>query len=97
MKQTNKGLVPLVVGKGKEKDMKRIWVSIKVIHHPKIVELLEQSAKEYGYKQQGVLRIRCDVDNFKAIVEESDNINLELVDELFWLSNFNFFFKNFIL
>ncbi|CAK8538722.1 unnamed protein product [Lathyrus sativus] len=96
MKERNKGHVPLVVGKGKEKDMERIWVSIKGIHHPKIVDLLEQSAKEYGYKQQGVLRIRCDVDNFKAIIQ-SDEINLELVDEFFSLSNFNFFLRNFIL
>ncbi|KAL5101421.1 hypothetical protein RYX36_005748, partial [Vicia faba] len=63
--------------------MERIWVSIKEIHHPKIVELLEQSAKEYGYKQKGVLRIRCDVDNFKAIIEESDSINMKIVDDLF--------------
>lgn len=66
MKQSNKGHVPVLVGKGGE-DMERIWVSIKVIHHPKIVEFLEQSAKEYGY-QQGVLRIICDVDDFKDIL-----------------------------
>jgi SAUR family protein len=67
MKQSNKGHVPVLVGKGE--DMERIWVSIKVIHHPKIVEFLEQSAKEYGY-QQGVLRIICDVDDFKDILAD---------------------------
>ncbi|AET00353.2 SAUR-like auxin-responsive family protein [Medicago truncatula] len=70
MKQSNKGHVPVLVGKKEEEeeeDMERIWVSIKVIHHPKIVELLEQSAKEYGY-QQGVLRIRRDIEIFKVIL-----------------------------
>jgi len=68
MKQNNKGHVPVLVGKKEDQeDMERIWVSIKVIHHPKIVEFLEQSAKEYGY-QQGVLRIICDVDDFKDIL-----------------------------
>jgi len=68
MKQSNKGHVPVLVGKKEDQvDMERIWVSIKVIHHPKIVELLEQSAKEYGY-QQGVLRIRRDIEIFKVIL-----------------------------
>lgn len=71
MKQSNKGYVPVLVGKGEEEDIERVWVSIKVIHHPKIVELLEQTAKEYGY-QQGVLRIRCNIDYFKVIL---DNIS----------------------
>ncbi|CAJ2634147.1 unnamed protein product [Trifolium pratense] len=74
MKGSNKGHVPMVVGKGEEnqEDMEKIWVSIKVIHHPKIIKLLDQSVKEYGYPK-GVLRIRCGVENFKAIFANISN------------------------
>ncbi|KAJ1385330.1 Small auxin-up RNA [Sesbania bispinosa] len=61
-----KGYVPVLVGKGE--DMERIHVSIKAIHHPTIVELLDQSAHEYGH-QQGLLRIKCDTHSFKAIID----------------------------
>ncbi|KAK2431523.1 hypothetical protein P8452_44681 [Trifolium repens] len=73
MKVSIKGHVPVLVGKGEgEEDMEKIWVRIKVIHHPKITKLLEQSVKEYGYPK-GVLRIRCGVGSFKAIFANISN------------------------
>lgn len=69
MEEGRKGYVPVLVGKGGH-NMEKIWVSIKAIQHPTIVELLDQSADELGY-QQGLLRIIYDVDNFKAIVDKA--------------------------
>lgn len=72
MNETNKGYVPILVGNGEKEEMEKFWVSIKLIHHPKIVELLEEYAKEYpDYK--GVLRIKCDVESFKAIIANISN------------------------
>ncbi|KAI4305945.1 hypothetical protein L6164_029270 [Bauhinia variegata] len=65
MEEGRKGYVPVLVGKGG--DMEKIWVPIKAIQHPAIVELLEQSADQYGY-QKGLLRISYDADSFKAII-----------------------------
>lgn len=67
-----RGYVPVVVGIGEEDHMEKIWVSIKAIQHVTIVELLEQSANQYGY-QRGLLRIVCDVESFKAILHNISN------------------------
>ncbi|CAJ1971321.1 unnamed protein product [Sphenostylis stenocarpa] len=70
MEAVRKGYVPVLVGK-EGNMMEKIWVSIKVIQHPSIVELLDQSAKEFGYQRQGLLRIMYDPDNFKALIREA--------------------------
>nr|KYP44441.1 hypothetical protein KK1_034076 [Cajanus cajan] len=64
--QSRRGYVPVLVGE-REEDMKKIWVTIEAIQHLTIVELLEQSAKEYGY-QNGLLKITYDANKFKAII-----------------------------
>ncbi|KAK7372817.1 hypothetical protein VNO80_06205 [Phaseolus coccineus] len=70
MEEGRKGYVPVLVGKGGN-TMQKIWVPIKVIQHPTIVELLNQSADEFGYQhQQGVLRITYDANSFKALIQE---------------------------
>jgi len=63
---SRRGYVPVLVGTGKE-DLEKIWVTIKAIQHLTIVELLEQSATEYGY-QNGLLKITCDAAKFKTIL-----------------------------
>lgn len=65
--RSRRGYVPVLVGTGKEGMDEKIWVTIKAIQHLTIVELLEQSAKEYGY-QNGLLKISCDADKFKVIL-----------------------------
>ncbi|KAI9177521.1 hypothetical protein LWI28_016294 [Acer negundo] len=62
-----KGYVPLMVGA--EEVMERIMVPTKLIDHPYIIELLELSAKEYGYNHQGLLKIQYDAHSFKTMVE----------------------------
>lgn len=63
-----KGFVPLHVGTNDEA-MERICIPLKLINHPCFVYLLDQSAKEFGYNQEGLLRISCDVDKFKDILD----------------------------
>ncbi|RDX84392.1 hypothetical protein CR513_34562, partial [Mucuna pruriens] len=63
---SRRGHVPVLVGE-REEDMEKIWVTIKAIQHLTIVELLDQSLKEYGH-QKGLLKIKYDVNKFKAIL-----------------------------
>lgn len=64
-----KGRIPVLVGKKGSHQMEKIWVSIKAINHPTIVELLDHTADKKGY-QQGLLRIMCDINTFKAILDK---------------------------
>ncbi|TKY57200.1 Auxin-induced protein, ARG7 [Spatholobus suberectus] len=68
MEEGRKGYVPVLVGKGGY--IEKIWIPIKAIRHPTIVELLDQSVDEFGY-QQGVLRIIYDANNFKAVIDNA--------------------------
>lgn len=71
MEEVRKGYVPVLVGK-EEKMMEKIWVPIKLIKHPTIVELLNKSADEFGYQHQhGVLRIIYDAASFKAFIQDA--------------------------
>lgn len=70
-RSSRRGYVPVLVGRGKE-DIKKIWVTLEAIQHLTIVELLEQSANEYGY-QNGLLKIECDAHKFKAILHNISN------------------------
>lgn len=70
-----KGFVPVLVGKAErgEGDMERIMVPAKLIHHPFIVTLLQLSAEEYGYHQQGLLKIRFDAHSLKTMLQFISN------------------------
>ncbi|KAK9151030.1 hypothetical protein Syun_009339 [Stephania yunnanensis] len=59
------GHVPVFVGE----EMERFVVSAELLNRPIFVELLKQSAQEYGYEQKGVLRIPCAVLVFKRVLE----------------------------
>uniref|UniRef100_A0A0D9VZR0 Uncharacterized protein n=1 Tax=Leersia perrieri TaxID=77586 RepID=A0A0D9VZR0_9ORYZ len=62
-----RGRVPLLVGEGKETE--RVMIHMKVLHHPYFFVLLELAAMEFGHRQEGLLRIPCDIEYFQAIVE----------------------------
>ncbi|OWM78776.1 hypothetical protein CDL15_Pgr002947 [Punica granatum] len=63
-----KGYVPVMVGKDQEM-MERLDIPTKIVEHPYIVNLLEMSADEFGYGQQGLIRIQDDPDSFKQMVK----------------------------
>ena len=62
--------MPVLVGK--DGKFQKIWVPIKVINHRRVVELLEESADEFGY-QQGLLKISYDANSFASMVEDTSN------------------------
>ncbi|XP_052207619.1 auxin-responsive protein SAUR71-like [Diospyros lotus] len=59
------GHLPVYVGEV----MERFVVSTRLLNHPMFAKLLDESAQEYGYNQQGALRIPCHVDVFERVVE----------------------------
>ncbi|KAK1279397.1 hypothetical protein QJS04_geneDACA018872 [Acorus gramineus] len=62
------GYVPMMVGSGREEEMERFMVHTELFKHPCIVILLEMAAEEFGYEQQGILKIPCDVEHFRSVI-----------------------------
>ncbi|CAN4094252.1 unnamed protein product [Withania somnifera] len=62
-----KGYIPIVVG-NHEDVMEKILIPMKLIKHPYVVNLLDFSAHELGYNQEGTLRILCHVESFKRMM-----------------------------
>ncbi|XP_071730316.1 auxin-responsive protein SAUR71-like [Rutidosis leptorrhynchoides] len=80
------GHIPVYVGD----EMERFIVSAELLNHPIFIYLLNKSAQEYGYEQQGVLRIPCHVILFERVLEalrlgeeaaNYDQLQLLLADE----------------
>ncbi|ESR50373.1 hypothetical protein CICLE_v10033945mg [Citrus x clementina] len=65
--RARKGYVPVLVGQ-EEMVMERVLIPTKLIDHPYIVSLLELSAKEFGYHQQGLLQVPYDANCLKKMV-----------------------------
>lgn len=66
-----KGYVPVLVGK--ENDIEKMWLPTKLICHPSIVALLNNSVEEFGNAPQGLLKISHDVDPFKRMIKSISN------------------------
>ncbi|PON32549.1 Small auxin-up RNA [Parasponia andersonii] len=67
-----KGYVPVLVGR-EDDVIEKLWLPIKLIRHPSIVALLNNSADEFGYAQQGLLKISHDVEQFKRMIKIISN------------------------
>ncbi|KAI6673236.1 hypothetical protein NL676_001142 [Syzygium grande] len=65
--RVRKGYVPVLVGTDAAA-MERLHLPTKLVGHPFVVALLELSANEFGYEQQGLLRIPYDPDCFKQMM-----------------------------
>lgn len=69
--------------------MERFVVNADLLNHPVFIGLLNKSAQEYGYEQQGVLRIPCHVLVFERLLEalrlgeeaSFDQLQILLADE----------------
>nr|GEZ51746.1 auxin-responsive protein SAUR71-like [Tanacetum cinerariifolium] len=59
------GHLPVYVGE----EMERFVVKADLLNHPIFISLLNKSAQEYGYEQQGVLRIPCHVVVFERVLD----------------------------
>ncbi|XP_056692224.1 auxin-responsive protein SAUR71-like [Spinacia oleracea] len=62
--QKTRGYVPIMVGKCEEEE-ERFMVPLGWMSHPCIVDLLQLSVNEFGYRQQGVLQIPCEPHHFR--------------------------------
>ncbi|GMG98419.1 hypothetical protein Nepgr_000259 [Nepenthes gracilis] len=65
-REIRKGHVPMMVGNEGAKE--KFMVPTRFIHHPSIIALLDLSADEFGYDQQGVLQIPCEPEYFREII-----------------------------
>ncbi|XP_051211880.1 auxin-responsive protein SAUR40-like [Lolium perenne] len=68
--RTPKGYVPIVlVGGGDEGCAEeRVLVHVAMLKEPCMEGLLEMAAQQFGYGQQGVLRIPCDARQFHQMM-----------------------------
>jgi SAUR family protein len=62
-----RGCVPVLVCDG-EGEGERFVVRVEALRHPSFAALLEMAAQEFGYKQEGVLRVPCAVHHFRDVL-----------------------------
>lgn len=60
---STKGRLPIYVGA----ECKKYTIRLKQLRNPLMIELLNNSAAEYGYSQSGPLRVICEPAMFEAI------------------------------
>ncbi|CAL9054054.1 unnamed protein product [Musa banksii] len=60
-----KGFLAVCVGE----EMKRFVIPTDFLHHKAFQVLLREAEEEYGFRQEGVLRIPCQVAAFERILE----------------------------
>ena len=64
-----KGYVPVLVGAEEEAE-ERVLVHVSLLNDPRMSELLETAAQEFGYEQRGILRLPCGAERFRWVVHE---------------------------
>ncbi|CAO2203867.1 unnamed protein product [Urochloa humidicola] len=68
-KRIPKGYVPIVLVRDNEGDEDmRVLVRVKDLKEPCMAALLELAEQQFGYGQQGVLRVPCDAQRFEHVV-----------------------------
>ncbi|MCO5588995.1 hypothetical protein L7F22_042959 [Adiantum nelumboides] len=60
-----RGYLPVYVGK--HNDVHRYLIKAKHLNHPLFVHLLEVVAQEYGYSNNGILNIVCEIELFEKV------------------------------
>ncbi|KAM0889975.1 hypothetical protein ACQ4PT_027371 [Festuca glaucescens] len=70
-----RGCVPLlVVGDGDEQS-ERFVVRVEALRQPSLAAPLEMAAQEFGYKQEGILRVPCAVHQFKQALSTAGAVS----------------------
>ena len=68
-KRIPKGYLPVVLVREDEGSVEtRVLVRIKDLQEPCMAALLEMAEEQFGYGQQGVLRVPCDAQRFDHVV-----------------------------
>ncbi|KAJ0975819.1 hypothetical protein J5N97_017784 [Dioscorea zingiberensis] len=76
VRATPKGFVPVIIGDRNGCSERRL-VRVELLRDQRMVELLELAAQEFGYDQQGVLRIPCDPDYFRQVITHKHHEQIE--------------------
>ncbi|XVF74189.1 hypothetical protein PTKIN_Ptkin13bG0090100 [Pterospermum kingtungense] len=69
-----KGYVPVMVGREKANSA-RFLVHIDMFKNEYFVGLLEMVAQEVGYENPGILRVPCDAECFRNLLNQISRIN----------------------
>jgi SAUR family protein len=78
-KKTPKGFVPIIVRDNDSRDgEERFLVHVKLLSNPSMVDLLELAAWQFGYGQEGVLRVPCDAQHFQKVLDSSSQLSREI-------------------
>nr|XP_051211881.1 auxin-responsive protein SAUR40-like [Lolium perenne] len=67
-RRTPKGYVPIVLVGDEGCAEERVLVHVAMLKEPCMEGLLEMAAQQFGYGQQGVLRIPCDARQFHQMM-----------------------------
>ena len=68
-KRIPKGYLPIVLVRDDEGGAEtRVLVRVKDLKEPCMDALLEMAEEQFGYGQQGVLRVPCDAERFEHVV-----------------------------
>ncbi|CAO2203870.1 unnamed protein product [Urochloa humidicola] len=68
-KRIPKGYLPIVLVRDDEgSEETRVLVRVKDLKEPCMAALLELAEQQFGYGQQGVLRVPCDAQRFEHVV-----------------------------
>ncbi|CAL4948994.1 unnamed protein product [Urochloa decumbens] len=68
-KRIPKGYLPIVLVRDDEGgEETRVLVRVKDLKEPCMAALLELAEQQFGYGQQGVLRVPCDAQRFEHVV-----------------------------
>ncbi|OEL15431.1 hypothetical protein BAE44_0023550 [Dichanthelium oligosanthes] len=60
-----RGYIPILIGQGEERE--KILVHMEHLKQPNF-QLLDLAVQEFGYEQQGILRIPCTAEAFRSII-----------------------------
>ncbi|CAO2208531.1 unnamed protein product [Urochloa humidicola] len=68
-KRIPKGYLPIVLVRDDEgSEETRVLVRVEDLKEPCMAALLESAEQQFGYGQQGVLRVPCDAQRFEHVV-----------------------------
>ena len=70
-----RGCVPLLVVGDGDDEGERFVVQVEALRHPSLAALLEMAAQEFGYRQEGILRVPCAVHQFKQALSTAGAVS----------------------
>ncbi|XP_009781272.1 uncharacterized protein [Nicotiana sylvestris] len=70
-----KGCLAVSVGKEDKEEVKRFVIPMDYLGHPSFQVLLREAEEEFGFQQQGLLKIPCEVSVFEKILKNINSNN----------------------